>query len=119
MSNTPKGIKGTRRKLRELKATTQSAIRLAMHEASKAIDQQTQELAAMRRILIAERAQVIYYTDKYCAAIAKTCVDVQPIPFLDLSEEKQTEYTKRAILELNGDTELAPHGSQGAKLILN
>lgn len=118
MSKPPKGIKGTSRKYREAKSMARAAVQGAMEQASKAIDELTAEIAAYRRVVIAERAQVIYYTDKYCAVVNRSCLDVQPIPFLDLPEDQQTEYTKKAIFELNGDTELAPHLTKGAKHLI-
>jgi len=68
-------------------------------EAPKAIDQQAQEIQALRNILISERAQVIYYSEQYLALLAKECFDLVAVNFLDLDEALQEPYVKRAIQE--------------------
>lgn len=107
----PKGIKGFKKKLRQQTLATNAEIRRAMKTASKAIDQQSQELSALRRILISERAQVIYYTEKYRAMVMRECLDVAPKGFLDLKEDEQTKYIKQAIQELNSPESIVPHSA--------
>lgn len=115
MSKTPKGIKGMRRKLRTQKEITHLEIKRAMHEASQALDRQTQELQALKRIIISERAQVIYYTEKYRSFVARECVELVAKGFLDLSEEEQTKFISLAIKELEGDAAIVPHDADAVK----
>jgi hypothetical protein len=109
MSKLPKGNKGLRAKLRDEKRTANINIRQAMLEASKAIDEQLQELMAYRRLLISERAQVIYYSDKYLACLSRECLDLVAVNFLDLEESLQEPYVKRAVLELSDAQGIVPH----------
>jgi hypothetical protein len=126
----PKGKKGMKRKLRETKALTAAAIKSAMLAASQSLDSQAQEIIALKRILISERAQVIYYTSKYEAFVDHACVDITAVGFLSLPEEQQTAYIKRAIQELSDNQGIVPHDkdaqasqqemeSTGKKIILN
>ena len=89
------------RELRKIKRVTALQIKEAMKEASDALDLQSQEIIALKRILISERAQVIYYSDKYLAFLGHECLDLQPMNFLDLPEEQQEPYIKRAVIELS------------------
>jgi hypothetical protein len=114
MKKPPKGIKGFRRKLREAKQVSTATIRKAMNAASEALDRQSQEVIALRRILISERAQVIYYTEKYRSMVMRECLDLVPHGFLDLSEADQEKYIKLAIKELNSDATIVPHDPEAA-----
>jgi hypothetical protein len=109
MSKFPKGKKGMRRKLDREKLTAQLNVAQAMQEASKALDEQAEELRAYRRLLISERAQVIYYSDKYVACLMQQCLDLTAQNFLDLEESLQEPYVKRAIVELSDAQGIVPH----------
>lgn len=98
-----------RRRLDQIKKMTAKATAAAMNAASESLDRQLQEIAALKRILISERAQVIYYTDKYLSFVTRNCVELVAKPFLDLPEEAQTGYIKRAIEELSEDRGVVPH----------
>src|ERR1700677_4952649 len=115
MSKIPKGIKGMKRRLRSQKEITHAEIKRAMHEASQALDRQTQELQALKRIIVAERAQVIYYTEKYRSFVARECVELVAKGFLDLSEQEQENFVAMAIKELEGDATVVPHDSEAVK----
>jgi predicted MarR family transcription regulator len=110
----PKGIKGIRAKLARQKSIAATEVKRALMEASKALDRQTQEITALRRIIISERAQIIYYTEKYRSFIARECVELVAIGFLDLSEAQQEHYIKLSIKELNGEASIVPHDSEAA-----
>jgi len=97
------------RELKKARRMTALQIREAMNEASQALDAQSQEITALKRILISERAQVIYYSDKYLAFLRHECVDVAPVNFLDLEEAQQEPYIKRAIKELSDAQGIVPH----------
>ncbi len=116
MRKEPTGMKGFKKKLRETKQIAAAEVKRALLEASKALDRQTQEITALRRILISERAQIIYYTEKYRSHVARECVELVAKGFLDLSEEQQTQYIKLAIAELNGDATIVPHDAEAAKV---
>jgi len=116
MSKFPKGHKGLRRKLRDEKQVAAIEIKRAMLEASKALDEQAQELVALKRILISERAQVIFYTDKYEAFLKGECMDVKAVGFLDLDETLQEPYVKRAIVELSDAQGIVPHDQDAANV---
>lgn len=109
MSKFPKGNKGMRRKLQREKAIAAVNVKQAMHEASKALDEQQHEIVALHRILISERAQVIFYSDKYLACLRKECVDPGPVNFLTLDESVQEPYVKRAVQELSDAQGIVPH----------
>lgn len=109
MSQFPKGNKGLRAKLRREKQITAAETRRALMEASKALDQQSEELVALKRIVISERAQVIYYSDKYLACLNKECCDVTAVNFLDLDESLQEPYVRRAVQELSDAQGIVPH----------
>lgn len=112
MKKQPKGVKGMRRRFRDLKNITASEIRRAMAAASKAIDEQAAEILALKRILIAERAQLIFYTDRCVAYAEKRCLDVLVPNFLDLEDEKKEPYIKRAVEELSQENSIVPHETQ-------
>lgn len=108
----PKGAKGQRRQLQKQKQLTAAEVRKAMLEASKAIDELSQELNALRRVLIAERAQVIYYTEMALGYSKRTIVEPVLKGFLQLTEEQRMAYTKQAVQELSSETgeeKITPH----------
>lgn len=113
--------KRLQKRLQQLKRMTSKQTAAAMNAASEALDKLQQENQALRRILISERAQVIYYTSKYEAFVAHTCIDLKAVGFLDLPEAIQESYVKKAVRELSGDVE--PHAGgeseSGPKLIVN
>lgn len=100
MSNTPKGKKGMRRKLMQQQATTINEVRRAMLACSQALDEQIAEIIALKRVVISERAQVIFYSEKYVSCLKHECLDLSPIDFLKLSAEKQEPFVRRAAEEL-------------------
>lgn len=103
MTQKPKGTKGLRRKLQREKQTAAIEIKRALLEAGKAIDEQTAELITLRRILISERAQVIYYSEKYEKFCKQQCLDLAAVSFLDIPEAEQEAFIKRAVVELSVD----------------
>lgn len=114
MAKTPRGIKGFRRKLQAAKTVAIGEMKRAMREASIALDTQAQELIALKRILISERAQVIYYTEKYLQFIKRECMDLVPKGFLDLPEAQQEVFIKRSVKELSDAQGLVPHDPEAA-----
>lgn len=114
MGKNPKGIKGFRRKLQAAKTVAIVEMKRAMREASIALDQQAQEIIALKRILISERAQVIYYTSKYESFIHRACAEVRAVGFLDLPEAEQEVFVKRAVKELSDSQGLVPHDADAA-----
>lgn len=108
----PKGIKGWKRKLREQKNVTAKQVNSALRMAEQAIDQLSAEVTALKRILIAERAQLIFYTDRCVAYAEKRCLDILVPNFLDLADEAREPYIKRAIVELSTDESIVPHDPQ-------
>lgn len=112
----PKGIKGMRRKLKAEQQISRIEIKRAMKAASEAIDRQGQEIGALKRILIAERAQVIYYTEKYRAHVARECLELVAVGWLTLSEEVQEKYIKLAVEELQCDAAIVPHDAEAARV---
>ncbi len=111
----PKGLKGFKRKLRAQKQLTQKEIKQAMLEASNAIDRQAQEIAALKRIIIGERAQLIFYTDKAVAYARGKCLDPMVPNFLDQPEDLKESYIKRAMQELESDQSIVPHDPEAAQ----
>jgi hypothetical protein len=111
----PHSFTAAKNRLKHDMTANAEEILLAMQEASDAIDQKVQECAALRRIIIAERAQVIYYTEKYRSFAARECVEPFAIGFLDLSEAQQEKYVKLAIQELNVQEGTIPHEAEEAK----
>lgn len=91
----PKGIKGTRRKLRDTERMAAAAVKGAMMEASRAIDQLSQENAALKRVIVGERAEALYYIAKY-----REC-SPHAVPFRELTEEQQTPYFVEAVKKLS------------------
>jgi hypothetical protein len=116
MSKQPKGVKGMRRKLHAQQEISRFEIKRAMKEASEALDRQTQEIAALKRIIIGERAQVIYYTEKYRGHVAREVLELVAVGFLDLGEEQQEKYVKLAIKEMETGYGLIAHDSEAAKV---
>lgn len=110
----PKGMKAMKSKLRKAKEVSVFEMKRAIDAASKALDQQTAELVTMRRILYSERAQIIYYVEKYRSMVAHECLDLTPIGFLDLSEPQQEKYIKLAIAELTGSEGIVAHDAAAA-----
>lgn len=91
------------RRLDQVKKMTTKAVAAAMNAASESLELKIQEIAALKRILIAERAQVVYYTEQYQR------LEMSPVGFLDLPEAKQESYVKRAVIELRGEDGTLPH----------
>lgn len=116
MKKEPKGVKGWKARLRKVKQISARETRQALLAASDAIDRQAQELVAMRRILYSERAQIIYYTDKYRSMVDRQCLDPVAVGFLDLPEDHQSHYIKLAIKELTGDATIVPHDPEAAQV---
>jgi len=112
----PTSITAGKNQLKHAKANAFEEINKALSAASEAIDELNQVNLAMRRILISERAQVIYYTEKYRAFVCRECVEVVAIGFLDLSEGQQEKYIKLAVVELQGDAAILPHDPEAAKV---
>jgi 5,10-methylene-tetrahydrofolate dehydrogenase/methenyl tetrahydrofolate cyclohydrolase len=115
MKKPPTSITAGKNHLKHAKAEASQEIRNAIQAASDALDQQSQEIVALRRIIIGERAQVIYYSEKYRATIARECVELVAVGYLDLPEELQEKFVKQAIVELNCNEALSPHDAEGAK----
>lgn len=113
----PKGVKGTRRQLRQATQMTAAAVKHAMLEASKAIDEQGQQVAALHRVLISERAQLIYYVEKYRRAVTRESVELAVVPFLELSEAQQEIFIKQAVKELafGAEPAMVPHDTEALK----
>lgn len=109
MKKPPKGIKGFKRRLRDQKNVTAKQINQAMRAAEQAIDSQAAEILALKRILIAERAQLIFYTDRCVAYAEKRCLDILVPNFLDLEDSLKEPYIKRAVHELSQDESIVPH----------
>jgi hypothetical protein len=113
------------RRLDQVKKMTTKAVAAAMNAASEALDARLQEIAALKRILISERAQVIYYTDKYQKFTDGKCFDVVAIGFLSLPESEQEIFIKQAIKELSDNQGIVPHDQDAVepqtekKIILN
>lgn len=87
----PKSLK---RQLQIQEAKTAQTVRAAIEAASSAIDDLTQRNTALERIIIGERAEALYYIEKYLA------LSPQPIPFRDLTEDQQTAFHVKAIKDL-------------------
>ena len=103
----PKSIESKRQKLMDQALKTNRLQAKAMKAASLALDQQSQELIALRRILISERAQLIFYTERCIAYAEHRCLDLVVPDFMKMPEEVQEEFVKRAAIELAGKVE--PH----------
>lgn len=89
--------------------TTRAAreVERAMTAASRALTEQMDQIIALRRILISERAQLIFYTE----FSQKHCIILVP-NWMDLDAEIQEVYVKRAAIELAIGEEIGPHDSQ-------
>jgi len=101
-----------KRRLDQIKKMSAKQTAAAMNAASEALDRQAHEITALKRILISERAQVIYYTEKYEKFVQRECLDVVAKSFLDLIEAEQEPFVKRAIVELHGADGVEPHEPQ-------
>jgi hypothetical protein len=85
------------RRLDQVKKMTTKAVAAAMNAASEALDARLQEIAALKRILISERAQVIYYTDKYQKFTDGKCFDTVAIGFLSCQNpSRKSSSSKRS-----------------------
>lgn len=116
-----------KKKLAAESKMTNAQVRAAMLEASRAIDTLSGEVGSLKRIIIAERAQVIYYTERALAFARRETLDVELVNFADLPDEKKEKYVKQAIEELGSDEGIVPHGGvittdapakKGPKLII-
>lgn len=114
----PRSTMMQRQKLLDQALTTNRMQVKAMKAASEAIDRQAQELIALRRILISERAQLIFYTDRCVAYAERRCLDVVVPNFLDQADEVKEAYIKKAALELTQDEAIAPHEAAKSKLVM-
>lgn len=111
----PKGIKGTRRKLLTEALQTNRIQARGIAAASAALDRQTAELLAYRRIVISERAQVIFYTERCIAYAEHRCLDLKVPNFLDQPEKVKEDYIRRAVQELSLDEAIVPHDPEAQK----
>ena len=111
----PHGIKGTRQKLLQQAIQTNRTQHRAIVAASRAMDEQTQELISLRRIIISERAQVIFYTDRCIAYAENRCLDVKVPNFLEQPDEVKEGYIRRAVTELSIDAAIVPHDPEAQK----
>jgi hypothetical protein len=91
-----------KKKLAEATKLSTAEVTRALAEASKAIDRLGAENAGLRRIIVAERAQVIYYTDQAVAFAERKTLDLALKPFQELNDEQREAFVKRAIVELEG-----------------
>jgi predicted ribosome-associated RNA-binding protein Tma20 len=121
-----KKLKKTERKqkikFKKAKDLTTQEVTRALNAASMSIDGLQAQVASMRRMIITERAQVIYYTDQALAFCRRETVAVTVIGFADLEDPIKEAYVKKAILELEGDQTTVPHtagpaGPEGGKLV--
>jgi uncharacterized membrane protein len=103
-----------KKKLEVQKKLTQAEIGRAMTEASRAIDRLGAENAGLRRIVVAERAQVIYYTEQAIAFAERKTLDLVLKAFQELTDEQREAYVKRAIVELEGPAEPPAIAEPGA-----
>lgn len=114
-----KGNKGLKRKLLQETLIANREMKKAILAASTALDDASHQIISLRRILISERAQVIYYTGKYDAFLKGECMDLKPVGFLDLDETLQEPYVRHAIQELSDAQGVVPHdGPTVAKKII-
>lgn len=109
--------------LDKVQKTSADEVSKAMVEAAKAIDTLTAEKLSLRRanvglydmvqqlkkIIISERAQLIYYTQKALDFMHRKDVSVTLTNFADLSQEQQEEFVKRAVVEVGSDSPIIPH----------
>lgn len=113
----PKSTESKRQKLISESRATARLTAKAMKAASDTIDAQSQELIALRRILISERAQLIFYTERCLDYAERRCLDLVVPNFMELAEDVQEEFVKRAYTELTG--EVRPHEAESKKVTLN
>lgn len=108
-----KKLKKTERKqkikLTQVKDLTTKEVTRALRAASMSIDNLNIQLSSMRRMVITERAQVIYYTDQALAFCRRETVAITVVNFADLEEPIKEAYVKKAIFELEGDQENVQH----------
>jgi len=116
MKKKPRSVIAAKNRLKHEVEHNSEQILQAMQEAMDALDQKSQEAIALRRIIISERAQVIYYTEKYRAHVARECLELSATGFLDLTEEQQEKYVKLAIKELECADGTIPHDPEAAKV---
>jgi hypothetical protein len=105
-----------KKKLTATKELTTREVGAAMAEASQAIDHLSQEVQALKRIIVAERAQVIYYTERALAFMKRETAEVTLVNFADLPEDKQQRFVVQAIKELGSDE--SPSPKKGPSLIV-
>lgn len=96
-------------KLKKMKDLTSQEVTRALQAASMSLDGLQAQVASLRRMVITERAQVIYYTDQALAFCRRETVAVTVVNFADLEEPIKEAYVKKAILELEGDQETVQH----------
>lgn len=96
-------------KLKKLKDLSVAEMTRAMQAASMSIDSLSAQVASMRRMVITERAQVIYYTDQALAFCRRETVAVTVVNFAELEDAIKEAYVKKAIFELEGDQETVQH----------
>lgn len=96
----PIGLKGTRKKLLAQTLETNRYQAKAITAASEALTEQSVELMKLRSIIISERAQVIFYTERCFAYAEHRCLDLIVPDFNKLPEEIREKFIKRAVEEL-------------------
>jgi len=109
MPKLPKGKKGLRAKLRREKALATGEIKRAMAAASQAIDRLTQETQALQRIIIAERAQLIFYTEIALKYARREMLDVAVPNWMAQADQVKESFIKRAVEELSAGAAIVPH----------
>jgi hypothetical protein len=97
---------GQVKQLLDQKKLTSREVARALQEASDAIDRLSAENHQLRRIVVAERAQVIHYTEEALAFAQHKKLDLDVRNFADLLEADREGYIKRAIAELAADPEV-------------
>jgi len=105
----------SKKKLAAQKKLTAAEVNRALLEASAAIDRQGAEIAALKRIIVSERAQLIYFMELTVKYAKREILDISPVSFHDLAEEVREEYVKRAIKELEQDEGPAPREQEKPK----
>lgn len=116
-------MSGKKTKLERVKQTSAREMTRAMVEAAKAIDRLTlkeislrkangalaETVETLKKIIISERAQLIYYTQKALDFMHHKDVSVVLTNFADLPESAQEAYVKKAIAEVGSDSPIVPH----------
>ena len=87
-------------KLKKQKRVTAVQITEALQEAGKALDQLGSENAALRRIIVSERAQLIYYMEMAEGFSKGEKILGTLQNFMELPEPSKQAYVKKAIEEL-------------------